>query len=110
LACAYNSAWKWLRNDFNKDTHLLSIFAFGRGDYGYITKEREWQQTTTFLAKIMAAHKMFTQAMASEGIKQFAMSPSLATFHGLNSSRMAATGNLVSGWFVAAKYTLPCRS
>jgi len=76
LACAYNSAWKWLRNDFNKDTHLLSIFAFGRGDYGYITKEREWQQTTTFLAKIMAAHKMFTQAMASEGIKQFAMSPS----------------------------------
>jgi len=76
LACAYNSAWKWLRNDFNKDTHLLSIFAFGRGDYGYITKEREWQQTTTFLAKIMAAHKMFTEAMASEGIKQFAMSPS----------------------------------
>ena len=76
LACAYNSAWKWLRNDFNKDTHLLSIFAFGRGDYGYITKEREWQQTTTFLAKIMAAHEMFTQAMASEGIKQFAMSPS----------------------------------
>lgn len=76
LACAYNSAWKWLRNDFNKDTHLLSIFAFGRGDYGYITKEREWQQTTTFLAKIMAAHKMFTRAMASEGIKQFAMSPS----------------------------------
>jgi len=76
LACAYNSAWTWLRNDFNKDTHLLSIFAFGRGDYGYITKEREWQQTTTFLAKIMAAHKMFTQAMASEGIKQFAMSPS----------------------------------
>jgi len=76
LACAYNSAWTWLRNDFNKDTHLLSIFAFGRGDYGYITKEREWQQTTTFLAKIMAAHKMFTRAMASEGIKQFAMSPS----------------------------------
>jgi len=76
LACAYNSAWTWLRNDFNKDTHLLSIFAFGRGDYGYITKEREWQQTTTFLAKIMAAHKMFTEAMASEGIKQFAMSPS----------------------------------
>src|SRR6266436_2567299 len=23
LACAYNSAWTWLRNDFNKDTHLL---------------------------------------------------------------------------------------
>jgi hypothetical protein len=31
LAPAYNAAWMWLRNDFNKDTHLLSIFAFGRG-------------------------------------------------------------------------------
>ncbi|HXA00175.1 MAG TPA: hypothetical protein VN025_20625 [Candidatus Dormibacteraeota bacterium] len=76
LAAAYNAAWTWLRNDFNKDTHLLNIFAFGRGDYGYITKEREWQQTTTFFAKIMAAHKMFMQTMTSEGIKQFALRPS----------------------------------
>jgi hypothetical protein len=76
LAPAYSAAWMWLRNDFNKDTHLLSIFAFGRGEYGYITKEREWQQTTTFLAKIMAAHKMFTLAMANEGIKQFSLRPS----------------------------------
>src|SRR5580700_1204444 len=75
LAPAYNAAWMWLRNDFNKDTHLLSIFAFGRGDYAYITKQREWQQTTTFLAKIIAAHKMFMQAMASEGIKQFSLRP-----------------------------------
>jgi hypothetical protein len=75
LAPAYNAAWMWLRNDFNKDTHLLSIFDFGRGEYGYITREREWQQTTTFLAKIMAAHKMFMQAMANEGIKQFSWRP-----------------------------------
>jgi hypothetical protein len=77
LAPAYNAAWMWLRNDFNKDRHLLSIFTFGRGDYGYITKEREWQQTTTFLAKIMAAHKMFMQAMASDRIKQFSLRPDL---------------------------------
>ena len=76
LASAYNAAWMWLRSDFNKDTHLLSIFTFGRGDYGYITKEREWQQTTTFLAKIMAANRMFMQAMTSEGIKQFSLRPS----------------------------------
>src|SRR6266478_286201 len=75
LAPAYNAAWMWLRNDFNKDRHLLSIFTFGRGDYGYITKEREWQQTTTFLAKIMAAHKMFMQAMAKEDIKEFSVRP-----------------------------------
>jgi hypothetical protein len=78
LASAYNAAWMWLRNDFNTDTHLLNIFAFGRGDYGYITKEREWQQTTTFLAKIMAAHKMFMHAMAGEGIKQFVSRPSFS--------------------------------
>jgi len=76
LAAAYNAAWTWLRNDFNKDAHLLSVFAFGRGDYGYITKEREWQQTTTFLAKIMTAHKMFAQAMVGEGIQQFSARPS----------------------------------
>ena len=29
-------------------THLLSIFAFGRGNYAYISREREWQQTTGF--------------------------------------------------------------
>jgi hypothetical protein len=75
LAAAYNAAWRWLDGDFSKVTHLLNIFAFGRGEYGYITKEREWQQTTTFLAKIMSAHKMFMQAMEGEGVKQFSVRP-----------------------------------
>jgi hypothetical protein len=77
LAPAYNAAWAWLRHDYNQETHLLSVFAFGRGDYGYITREREWQQTTTFLGKIMAAHKVFIQAMEGEGIKQFSARPNL---------------------------------
>jgi hypothetical protein len=76
LAPAYNAAWMWLKNDFNKDSHLLSIFSFGRGDYGYITKDREWQQTTTFFAKVMAAHNMFTQAMVNEAITKFSLHPS----------------------------------
>ena len=76
LAAAYVAAWTWLQNDFDETTHLLSIFAFGKGDYGYITKEREWQQTTTFLAKIMAAHRMFMQAAANEELKQFPLRPS----------------------------------
>jgi hypothetical protein len=42
LTSAYYAAWRWLRSDFNDQTHLLSVFAFGRGDYSYITKEREW--------------------------------------------------------------------
>jgi hypothetical protein len=71
LASAYFAAWSWLRRDFNDETHLLSIFAFGRGDYSYITKEREWQQTTTFLGKVIGAHQMFMKALEKEGVKDF---------------------------------------
>jgi hypothetical protein len=77
LASAYFAAWSWLRNDFNDQTHLLSIFAFGRGDYGYITKEREWQQTTTFLAKVIGAHSTFMKALEKEGVKNFSPEMSL---------------------------------
>jgi hypothetical protein len=35
------TAWSWLRNDFNNQIHLLSVFAFSRGEYTYITRERE---------------------------------------------------------------------
>lgn len=35
------AAWSWLRNDFNHQTDLLSVFAFSRGEYTFITKERE---------------------------------------------------------------------
>jgi hypothetical protein len=76
LASAYFAAWSWLRRDFNDETHLLSIFAFGRGDYSYITKEREWQQTTTFLGKVLDAHQVFIKALEKEGVKGF--SPQLS--------------------------------
>src|SRR5216684_2714186 len=77
LAAAYFAAWSWLRSDFSSQTHLLSIFAFGRGDYSYITKEREWQQTTTFLAKAIASHQRFIEALEREGVKSFPRQPSL---------------------------------
>jgi hypothetical protein len=78
LASAYFAAWSWLRNDFNDQTHLLSVFAFGRGDYAYITREREWQQTTTFLSKAIAANERFMDALEKEGVKSFPSRPSLA--------------------------------
>jgi hypothetical protein len=78
LASAYFAAWSWLRRDFNDQTHLLSIFSFGRGDYGYITKEREWQQTTTFLGKAIGAHASFMQALEKEGVKTITLQLSLA--------------------------------
>src|ERR1700675_1696143 len=77
LAAAYFAAWSWLRNDFNSQTHLLSVFAFGRGDYGYITKEREWQQTATFFGKVIASHQKFMNVLEREGLKSF---PSQPTF------------------------------
>jgi hypothetical protein len=78
LASAYFAAWSWLRRDFNDETHLLSIFAFGRGDYSYITKEREWQQTTTFLGKVIGAHRMFMKSLEKEGVKSFPSQLSLS--------------------------------
>jgi hypothetical protein len=77
LAAAYYAAWCWLRNDFNADTHLLSVFAFGRGEYSYINKEREWQQTTTFFGKIIAAHQLFMPALAKENVQTIAPNPKL---------------------------------
>src|SRR6267142_252145 len=78
IASAYYAAWRWLRNDFKDETHLLSVFAFGRGDYGYITREREWQQTTTFLAKVIDSHQQFTNVLAKENITGFSSHLTLA--------------------------------
>jgi len=77
IASAYYAAWRWLRNDFTDETHLLSVFAFGRGDYSYITREREWQQTTTFLAKVIGAHKEFMNALTKYNITSFSPRPTL---------------------------------
>jgi hypothetical protein len=71
LASAYYQAWRWLRHDDNDKTHMLSVFAFGRGNYSYINREREWQQTTSFLGKAVLAHTLFMEALKRENITQF---------------------------------------
>ena len=71
LASAYLQAWRWLRNDYNDKSHVLSVFAFGRGNYAYITREREWQQTTGFLGKAALAHSFLTEALEREKITTF---------------------------------------
>jgi hypothetical protein len=77
LASAYYAAWRWLHRDFNEERHLLTVFAFGQGDYSYITKEREWQQTTTFFAKVIDAHEKFMNVLAKEGVAGFDPRPTL---------------------------------
>lgn len=68
LASAYYQAWRRLRHDYSDKTHMLSVFAFGRGNYAYISHDREWQQTTSFLGKAALAHMYFTEALGREKV------------------------------------------
>ena len=78
IAAAYFSAWRWLRRDYKDTRHLLSVFDFGRGNYGYINREREWQQTTGFFGKVAHAHRLLSSALIDAGIDRFRSAPTLA--------------------------------
>lgn len=71
LTSAYYQAWRWLRHDYSDKSHALSVFAFGRGNYAYITREREWQQTVNFFGKGALAHARLTEALTREKITSF---------------------------------------
>ena len=78
LAALYFQAWNYLQHDYRSDTHLLSIFAFGRGNYAYISRDREWQQTTSFFGKLANSHTPIVNALEKEGITTFPVVPKLA--------------------------------
>ena len=78
LAALYYQAWNYLRNDYRPDAHLLSIFAFGRGNYAYISREREWQQTTGFFGKLANSHTPIVNALEKEGFTAFPVNPTLS--------------------------------
>jgi hypothetical protein len=83
LASAYYQAWRWLRHDYNDKTHVLSMFAFGRGNYAYINRDREWQQTTSFFGKAAFAHTLLMEALKRENVREFSpqiVRPDLARF------------------------------
>jgi len=71
LASAYYQAWRWLRHDYNDKTHGFSMFAFGRGNYSYITREREWQQTISIFGKVALAQQRFIEGLDREKISSF---------------------------------------
>jgi hypothetical protein len=50
---------------------------FGKGNYSYITREREWQQTTGFFGKLANSHTKVIQALNREGITKFPAVPTL---------------------------------
>ena len=77
IAALYYQAWNYLLHDYRSDAHLLSIFAFGRGNYAYISRDREWQQTTGFFGKLANSHTPIVNALEKEGIATFPVVPAL---------------------------------
>src|SRR6266536_439377 len=95
IAALYYQAWRYLRHDYRDDTHLLSLFAFGRGNYAYITREREWQQTTGFFGKLANSHTALVNALEREGIRSFPAVPTLpriARFEFFRQNRERSSG------------------
>jgi hypothetical protein len=108
LASAYYQSWQWLRHDYNDKAHVLSVFAFGRGNYSYISRDREWQQTINFFGKGGLAHARFMEALKREQVSTFPaeiVRPDLARFvffrHG---DRPAGVGLVRQG---SMYFTLP---
>ena len=75
IASVYNLAWRWLRKDYSDETHMFTVFAFGRGNYSYINPSREWQQTGTGFGKIILAHDSFMKSLERENITQIPAAP-----------------------------------
>lgn len=110
LAAAYYAAWSWLRHDYSDERHLLSVFAFGRGDYSYITKEREWQQTTAFFGKAINAHEALMGALAKEHIESFPSQPKLPDVARFQFFREGSGGRKFGVWVVrqgGLRFALP---
>jgi hypothetical protein len=77
LVSQYARAWNYLRHDFKDDRHLLSLFDFGRGNFGYISIDREWQQTTGFLGKVQMANAGLAPVLEREKLTAYPARPSL---------------------------------
>jgi hypothetical protein len=77
IAAHYYQAWRYLRQDYRDSAHLLSLYGFGRGNYSYITIQREWQQTTGFFGKLANSHTPIMQALEREGVTSFPAVPTL---------------------------------
>lgn len=77
LASAYRLAWIWLRDNYDPARHMLQVFAPGRGNYAYITREREWQQNVGFFGKALMAQDTLMRVLAAERITSFPAQPHL---------------------------------
>jgi hypothetical protein len=77
LASVYFRAWQRLQLDYEPSRHLLNMFGFGRGNFAYMSPERQWQQTTSFLAKSAESFRLLTAALKAEAVTAFPARPQL---------------------------------
>jgi hypothetical protein len=77
LASVYYAAWHSLMKDYETDRHLLNIFGPGRGNFHYMTPERQWQQTTGLFFKSADSLKKLMTALNAEKISEFPSKPNL---------------------------------
>jgi len=75
IASVYNLAWRWIRKDYSDETHMFTVFAYGRGNYSYINPSREWQQAGTSFGKIILANDSFIKTLERENIAQIPAIP-----------------------------------
>jgi hypothetical protein len=110
LVSEYARAWNYLRHDFKDDRHLLSLFDFGRGNFAYISIDREWQQTTGFLGKAQGANVGLATVLAREKLAVYPARTSLPNVARFQSFR--DQGDRVAGvWLVrqsaSMRFALP---
>jgi hypothetical protein len=77
IASLYNLAWRWILGGYIDDRHTFNIFAYGRGNYAYISVQREFQQISTSFAKIIVAHDGFMKVLEKERLTEFPAKPTL---------------------------------
>jgi hypothetical protein len=75
IASVYHLAWRWIRKDYSDETHMFTVFAYGRGNYSYINPSREWQQAGTSFGKIIMAHDSFMRSLERESVAQIPAKP-----------------------------------
>lgn len=98
LVSEYRLAWRWLERDYRPEAHMLSVFAPGRGNYAYISKDREWQQTVGFFGKALMAHDTLMKALAAERLVSF---PAVPAFPQVTRFEFFRHGDRPSGvWLV----------
>lgn len=77
LASLYYQAWRWIRGGYIDNRHTFNIFAYGRGNYSYISLQREFQQISTSFAKIIVAQDSFNKILEAEKLTGFDEKPKL---------------------------------